>query len=47
MKIDISSESYLPWEEFCKLSDERERLVLMQVTERSSLKDLFLRRLKW
>jgi len=47
MEINICSESYLPWEEFCKLSDEKERLVLMQITEERSLKDIIFRRLRW
>jgi len=46
MKLTISSESYLPWEEYCKILDARERLVLVEV-EKKSLKDTILRRLGW
>ncbi len=40
MEFTIFSESYLPWEEYCKLVEDRERLVFMTVTARKSLKNI-------
>ncbi|MEK6932372.1 MAG: hypothetical protein AABW56_01100 [Nanoarchaeota archaeon] len=39
MRFNIFSESYLPWEDYCRVIEERERLVFLINTAEETLKN--------